>query len=208
MPPKKKGVIEKPILLGRPGNNLKSGIVGLANVGKSTFFQAITRCPLGNPANYPFATIEPEEARVIVPSSRFEKLCDMYKPKSEVRAYMTVYDIAGLTKGAHSGEGLGNNFLANIRAVDAIFQMVRSFDDADIIHINDEVNPFNDLEIVHDELRLKDIEFAKKHLEGIDKITKRGGQSLEDKQKKVLVDSQASDLLDQLEREGLCQKEE
>ncbi|CUM65781.1 uncharacterized protein PRCAT00003429001 [Priceomyces carsonii] len=184
MAPKKKVQQEKPILLGRPGNNLKSGIVGLANVGKSTFFQAITRSPLGNPANYPFATIEPEEAKVIVPSPRFEKLCELYKPKSEVRAYMTVYDIAGLTKGAHAGEGLGNNFLANIRAVDSIFQVVRCFDDADIIHINDEVNPFADLEIIHDELRLKDIEFAQKHLEGIDKITKRGGQSLEVKQKK------------------------
>ena len=184
MPPKKKGVQEKPILLGRPGNNLKSGIVGLANVGKSTFFQAITRSPLGNPANYPFATIDPEEARVIVPSPRFEELCGIYKPKSEVRAYMTLYDIAGLTKGAHAGEGLGNNFLANIRAVDAIFQVVRCFEDADIIHIMDEVNPYADLEIIKDELRLKDIEFAQKHLEGIDKITKRGGQSLEVKQKK------------------------
>lgn len=184
MPPKKKGVVEKPILLGRPGNNLKSGIVGLANVGKSTFFQAITKSPLGNPANYPFATIEPEEARVIVPSPRFDKLCEIYKPKSEVPAFMTLYDIAGLTKGAHAGEGLGNNFLANIRAVDAIFQVVRSFEDSDIIHINDEVNPYNDLEIIHDELRLKDIEFATKHLEGIEKITKRGGQSLEVKQKK------------------------
>lgn len=184
MPPKKKTVQEKPILLGRPGNNLKSGIVGLANVGKSTFFQAVTRCPLGNPANYPFATIEPEEARVIVPSPRFDTLCDMYKPKSEVPAFMTLYDIAGLTKGAHAGEGLGNNFLANIRAVDAIFQVVRCFEDADIIHINDEVNPYADLEIIHDELRLKDIEFAQKHLEGVEKITKRGGQSLEVKQKK------------------------
>ncbi|KAM9903984.1 hypothetical protein OXX79_003033 [Metschnikowia pulcherrima] len=184
MPPKKKGVVEKPILLGRPGNNLKSGIVGLANVGKSTFFQAITKSPLGNPANYPFATIEPEEARVIVPSARFDKLCELYKPKSEVPAFMTIYDIAGLTKGAHAGEGLGNNFLANIRAVDAIYQVVRCFEDADIIHINDEVNPINDLEIIKDELRLKDIEFAQKHLEGIEKITKRGGQSLEVKQKK------------------------
>lgn len=184
MPPKKKGAQEKPILLGRPGNNLKSGIVGLANVGKSTFFQAITRSPLGNPANYPFATIDPEEARVIVPSPRFDELCKIYKPKSEVPAFMTLYDIAGLTKGAHAGEGLGNNFLANIRAVDAIFQVVRCFEDADIIHINDEVNPYADLEIIKDELRLKDIEFAKKHLEGIDKITKRGGQSLEVKQKK------------------------
>ncbi|KAI5953096.1 OLA1 [Candida margitis] len=184
MPPKKKGVQEKPVLLGRPGNNLKSGIVGLANVGKSTFFQAITKCPLGNPANYPFATIEPEEARVIVPSERFDKLCELYKPKSEVPAFLTVYDIAGLTKGAAAGEGLGNNFLSNIRAVDAIFQMTRAFDDADIIHINDEVNPVADLDIVKDELRLKDIEFATKYLEGIEKITKRGGQSLEVKQKK------------------------
>lgn len=184
MAPKKKVVQEKPILLGRPGNNLKSGIVGLANVGKSTFFQAITKSPLGNPANYPFATIEPEEARVIVPSERFDKLCQLYKPKSEVPAFMTVYDIAGLTKGAHAGEGLGNNFLANIRAVDAIFQVVRCFEDSDIIHINEEVNPYNDLEIIFDELRLKDIEFAKKHLEGLDKITRRGGQSLEVKQKK------------------------
>ncbi|CAI5757933.1 unnamed protein product [Candida verbasci] len=184
MPPKKKGVVEKPVLLGRPGNNLKSGIVGLANVGKSTFFQAITRCPLGNPANYPFATIEPEEARVIVPSERFDKLCELYKPKSEVPAFLTVYDIAGLTKGAHAGEGLGNNFLSNIRAVDSIFQMTRCFDDADIIHINDEVNPIADLDIILDELRLKDIEFAQKYLEGIEKITKRGGQSLEVKQKK------------------------
>lgn len=184
MPPKKKGVQERPILLGRPGNNLKSGIVGLANVGKSTFFQAITRCPLGNPANYPFATIDPEEARVIVPSPRFEKLCELYKPKSEVPAYMTIYDIAGLTKGAHAGEGLGNSFLSNIRAVDAIYQVVRCFEDAEIIHVNDEVNPVVDLEIIKDELRLKDIEFANKHLEGIEKITRRGGQSLEVKQKK------------------------
>lgn len=184
MAPKKKGVVEKPVLLGRPGNNLKSGIVGLANVGKSTFFQAITRCPLGNPANYPFATIDPEEARVIVPSPRFDKLCELYKPKSEVPAFLTVYDIAGLTKGAHAGEGLGNNFLANIRAVDSIFQMVRCFDDADIIHINDEVNPIADLDIIKDELRLKDIEFANTYLEGVEKIAKRGGQSLEVKQKK------------------------
>ncbi|GMG56054.1 unnamed protein product [Ambrosiozyma monospora] len=105
MPPKKQ-VEEKKILLGRPGNNLKSGIVGLANVGKSTFFQAITRCPLGNPANYPFATIEPEEARVIVPSERLDKLYEMYHPPKKVPAYITIYDIAGLTKGASAGEGL------------------------------------------------------------------------------------------------------
>lgn len=183
MGPKKK-VEEKKVLLGRPGNNLKSGIVGLANVGKSTFFQAITRCPLGNPANYPFATIEPEEARVIVPSPRLDELFKLYNSQKEIPAYITIYDIAGLTRGASKGEGLGNAFLANIRAVDAMFQVVRCFDDADIIHIEGDVDPARDLEIINEELRLKDIEFAEKHLEGVLKITRRGGQSLEVKQKK------------------------
>ncbi|ODV97215.1 hypothetical protein PACTADRAFT_39428 [Pachysolen tannophilus NRRL Y-2460] len=183
MPPKKK-VEEKKILLGRPGNNLKSGIVGLANVGKSTFFQAITRCPLGNPANYPFATIDPEEARVTVPSERLDELFELYKSAKKIPAYITIYDIAGLTRGASAGEGLGNAFLSHIRAVDAMFQVVRCFDDADIIHIEGDVNPVRDLEIISNELRLKDIEFAEKHLEGVLKITKRGGQSLEVKQKK------------------------
>ncbi|KAL6951017.1 Obg-like ATPase [Hanseniaspora vineae] len=184
MPPKKQ-VEEKKILLGRPGNNLKAGIVGLANVGKSTFFQAITRCPLGNPANYPFATIDPEEARVIVPSPRFDNLCDIYgDPPSKIPAHLTVYDIAGLTKGASAGEGLGNAFLSHIRAVDSIYQVVRCFDDAEIIHIEGDVDPVRDLEIISTELRLKDIEFAEKHLESLHKITKKGGQSLEVKQKR------------------------
>lgn len=190
MGPKKK-VEEKKVLLGRPGNNLKSGIVGLANVGKSTFFQAITRCPLGNPANYPFATIEPEEARVIVPSPRLDELFTLYNSGKKIPAFITIYDIAGLTRGASKGEGLGNAFLANIRAVDAMFQVVRCFDDADIIHIEGDVDPCRDLNIINEELRLKDIEFAEKHLEGVHKITKRGGQSLEVKQKKeeaVLVE--------------------
>ncbi|KAL3229040.1 Obg-like ATPase 1 [Nakaseomyces bracarensis] len=183
MPPKKQ-VEEKKVLLGRPGNNLKAGIVGLANVGKSTFFQAITRSPLGNPANYPFATIDPEEARVIVPSPRFDELVQIYKPASEVPAHLTVYDIAGLTKGASAGEGLGNAFLSHIRAVDSIYQVVRCFDDAEIIHIEGDVDPVRDLEIISTELRLKDIEFSQKSLEAAEKIAKRGGQSLEVKQKK------------------------
>ena len=132
------------MLLGRPGNNLKSGIVrrqhtlfapataaftdwglqvGLANVGKSTLFQAITKSNLGNPNNFPYATIDPEEAKVIVPDERFDWLCEQYKPKSRVPANMTVYDIAGLTRGASTGAGLGNEFLSHIRAVDAIFQV-------------------------------------------------------------------------------------
>ncbi|KAL5625560.1 hypothetical protein BROUX41_005620 [Berkeleyomyces rouxiae] len=180
----KKPVVEEKILLGRPGNNLKSGIVGLANVGKSTLFQAITKSTLGNPANFPYATIEPEEARVIVPDDRYEWLCEKYKPKSRVPANLTLYDIAGLTRGASTGAGLGNSFLSHIRAVDAIFQVVRCFDDAEIIHVEGDVNPTRDLEIISDELRLKDIEFVEKALENQKKKTRVGGQSLEQKKAK------------------------
>ncbi|QKX56092.1 uncharacterized protein TRUGW13939_03192 [Talaromyces rugulosus] len=183
MAPKKDAVVEK-VLLGRPGNSLKSGIVGLANVGKSTLFQAITKSSLGNPANFPYATIEPEEARVIVPDARYDWLCEHYKPKSRVPANLTVYDIAGLTRGASTGAGLGNSFLSHIRAVDAIFQVVRCFDDAEIIHVEGDVDPIRDLNIISEELRLKDIEFVEKALEALTKQTRRGGQSLEMKKLK------------------------
>ncbi|KAI1494362.1 putative GTP-binding protein [Biscogniauxia mediterranea] len=183
MPPKKQAVEEK-ILLGRPGNNLKSGIVGLANVGKSTLFQAITKCTLGNPANFPYATIDPEESRVIVPDERYDWLCEKYNPKSRVPAHLTIYDIAGLTRGASTGAGLGNAFLSHIRAVDAIFQVVRCFDDAEIIHVEGDVNPVRDLDIIAEELRLKDIEFVEKALENSKKKTRMGGQSLELKRAK------------------------
>lgn len=183
MPPKKV-VKEEKIPLGRPGNNLKSGIVGLANVGKSTLFQSITKCHLGNPANFPFATIDPEEAKVIVPDARFDHLCEMYKPKSQVPANLTVYDIAGLTRGASTGAGLGNAFLSHIRAVDAIFEVVRCFDDAEITHVEGDVNPTRDLDIIAEELRIKDIEFVEKAKEALSKQTRRGGQSLEMKKLK------------------------
>jgi obg-like ATPase 1 len=158
--------------------------VGLANVGKSTLFQAITKCSLGNPANFPYATINPEEARVIVPDERYDWLVEHYKPKSQVPANLTVYDIAGLTRGASTGAGLGNSFLSHIRAVDAIFQVVRCFDDAEIIHVEGDVDPIRDLEIIAEELRLKDIEFVEKSLEKLVKETRRGGQSLEMKKLK------------------------
>ncbi|KAF1826357.1 GTP-binding protein YchF [Dissoconium aciculare CBS 342.82] len=183
MPPKKEVKVEK-ILLGRPGNNLKSGIVGLANVGKSTFFQTITKCSLGNPANFPYATIDPEESRVIVPDERYDELCKIYNPKSRVPAHMTIYDIAGLTRGASTGAGLGNAFLSHIRAVDAIYQVVRCFDDAEIIHVEGDVDPVRDLDIISDELRIKDIEFVEKAHENLVKQTRRGGQSLEMKKLK------------------------
>ncbi|KAM5453914.1 HIR complex subunit [Microsporum audouinii] len=158
--------------------------VGLANVGKSTLFQAITKSTLGNPANFPFATIDPEQARVIVPDERYDWLCKHYKPKSEVPANLTVYDIAGLTRGASTGAGLGNAFLSHIRAVDAIFQVVRCFDDAEIVHVEGDVDPVRDLNIISEELRIKDIEFVEKALDALSKQTRRGGQSLEMKKLK------------------------
>lgn len=116
---------------------------------------------------------------MIVPDARYDWLCEHYKPKSRVPANLTVYDIAGLTKGASTGAGLGNAFLSHIRAVDAIFQVVRCFDDAEIIHVEGDVDPVRDLTIISEELRIKDIEFVEKALENLKKQTRRGGQSLE-----------------------------
>ncbi|CAN6625999.1 obg-like ATPase 1 [Trichomonascus vanleenenianus] len=173
--PKKKGKVveEATVQLGRPSNNLKGGIVGLANVGKSTFFQALTASKLGNPANYPFATIDPEEAKVIVPSARFDKLCELYKPTGSTPATLTVFDIAGLTKGASKGDGLGNAFLSHIRSVDGLFQVVRAFEDPEIIHIEGNVDATRDLQIIFDELALKDMEFASKAIELAQRSMKR-----------------------------------
>lgn len=119
-----------------------------------------------------------------MPDERFDWLCEKYQPKSRVPAHLTIYDIAGLTRGASAGEGLGNAFLSHIRAVDAIFQVVRCFDDAEIIHIEGDVNPVRDLGIISDELRFKDIEFVEKALENQKKKTRIGGQSLEVKKAK------------------------
>lgn len=119
-----------------------------------------------------------------MPDERYDWLCDHYKPKSQVPANLTVYDIAGLTRGASTGAGLGNAFLSHIRAVDAIFQVVRCFDDAEIIHVEGDVDPIRDLDIISEELRLKDIEFVEKAHEALAKQTRRGGQTLEMKKMK------------------------
>src|SRR4051794_15457256 len=118
---------KKTTLLGRPSNNLKMGIVGMPNVGKSTFFNVLTSSA-ARAENFPFCTIDPEESRVAVPDSRFDWLCEIYKPASKVPAYLTVIDIAGLVRGASEGAGLGNAFLSHIKAVDGIFEVVRAFD--------------------------------------------------------------------------------
>ncbi|KAI0464738.1 hypothetical protein LJB42_002361 [Komagataella kurtzmanii] len=152
-------------LLGRASNNLSGGIVGLANVGKSTFFQAITKSKLGNPANYPFATISPEEARVEVTSPKLDHLQHLYGSLKKIPAYLKVVDIAGLVRGASRGEGLGNQFLGDIRQVDGLFQVVRGFRDTDVTHVEGNVDPVRDLMVVEDELLLKDMEFVESALE-------------------------------------------
>ncbi|KAG1726262.1 P-loop containing nucleoside triphosphate hydrolase protein [Suillus paluster] len=185
MPPKKAAAAEKKVLLGRPSNNLKIGIVGLPNVGKSSFFNVLSDTDLGKAANFPYATINPEEARIPVPDTRFEWLCDLYKPASRVPAFLTCIDIAGLTAGASTGAGLGNSFLSHVRAVDGIFQVVRAFDDAEVIHVEGDVDPLRDMEIIQTELRLKDIEWVEKHLDGLKRTGRSlGNNSLADKAKK------------------------
>ncbi|KAI0749951.1 cytoplasmic protein [Daedaleopsis nitida] len=184
MPPKK-AAPEKKTLLGRPGNNLKIGIVGLPNVGKSSFFNVLSKTDLGKAANFPYATINPEEARIPVPDLRFDWLCDLYKPASRVPAHLTCIDIAGLTAGASTGAGLGNAFLSHVRAVDGIFQVVRAFDDAEVIHVEGDVDPCRDMEIISTELRLKDIDWVEKHLDSLKKTGRSlGSNSLADKQRK------------------------
>ncbi|KAG2220427.1 hypothetical protein INT45_000652 [Circinella minor] len=184
MPPKK-AVKEEKLLLGRPSNNLKIGVVGLPNVGKSTFFNALTNSSAAA-ENYPFCTIDPEESRVAVPDARFDWLVEHYKPAKEIPAFLTVIDIAGLVKGAASGAGLGNAFLSHIKAVDAIFHVVRAFDDPDVTHVEGDLDPVRDLEIIHEELRLKDEEFMGRIVADLSASVKRVGHggNAQDKQRK------------------------
>lgn len=147
---------------------LTAGIVGLPNVGKSTLFNAITKAG-ALAANYPFATIEPNVGVVEVPDNRLDKLTEMYKPKSVIHAYCEFTDIAGLVKGASKGEGLGNQFLGNIRQCDAILEVVRCFEDGNITHVEGEVDPVRDVEIIGLELILSDLEIVQKRIEKIAK---------------------------------------
>ena len=148
--------------------SLKAGIVGLPNVGKSTLFNAITKKNI-IAANYPFATIEPNVGIVMVPDKRMDFLVNMYEPKSIVPTSYEFIDIAGLVKGASSGEGLGNKFLSHIREVDAIVHVVRCFDNPEIIHVSGKVDPISDIEIINTELILSDLEIVQNRLDKIEK---------------------------------------
>lgn len=174
MPPKKEAAPAPPPLIGRVGTNLKVGIVGLPNVGKSTFFNVLTKSS-ANAENFPFCTIDPNESRVPVPDARYDYLCEFHKPASKVPAFLNVTDIAGLVKGAAEGQGLGNAFLSHIKACDALFHLTRAFDDDDVTHVEGDVNPVRDLEIILDELRFKDIEYVEGAYDKLEKLAVRGG---------------------------------
>lgn len=154
-------------------SNLEVGIVGLPNVGKSTLFNAITKAG-AEAANYPFCTIEPNVGVVDVPDVRLAVLGKMYQTKRIVPASVRFVDIAGLVKGAAQGEGLGNKFLAHIRQVDAVAQVVRCFADENITHVEGSIDPLRDIEIINTELCLADLETVEKRLERLQKLAKSG----------------------------------
>jgi len=143
------------------------GIVGLPNVGKSTLFNALTKTASAQAANFPFCTIEPNVGEVNVPDARLTKLADIASSVNTIPARMTFVDIAGLVKGASQGEGLGNQFLANIRETDAIAHVVRCFEDGDVVHVSDHVDPLADADTIDTELMLADMESVEKRLQNV-----------------------------------------
>lgn len=172
----------------------KCGIVGLPNVGKSTLFNALTRTAAAQAANYPFCTIEPNVGDVAVPEPRLAELAAISKSKEIIPARMQFVDIAGLVKGASKGEGLGNQFLHNIREVDAVVYVLRCFEDDDITHVSGQVDPIADFEIVETELMLADLESLEKRRPNVEKKAK--GQDKEAKAALVLIDRALAALRD------------
>ena len=144
--------------------SLKCGIVGLPNVGKSTLFNALTQTASAQAANYPFCTIEPNIGKVNVPDERLEKLAKVAGSAQIIPAQIEFVDIAGLVRGASKGEGLGNQFLSHIREVDAIINVVRCFEDENITHVENSVDPIRDIELIQLELIIADLESLEKRL--------------------------------------------
>ena len=155
------------------------GIVGLPNVGKSTLFKALTKNKV-DISNYPFCTIDPNVGIVKVPDERLEKIAEIVKPEKITPTIIEFVDIAGLVKGAHKGEGLGNQFLSHLRVVDAIIHLVRLFKDKNVAHQTGEINPQRDIEIVNTELVLKDLETVEKRIEKLKKEAKSGSKEAQE----------------------------
>lgn len=151
---------------------LSIGIVGLPNVGKSTLFNALTKAQNAEAANYPFCTIEPNKAIVPVPDERINVLAKLVNPARLVNSTVDFVDIAGLVKGASKGEGLGNQFLTNIRETEAILQVIRCFDNDDVVHVDGSVNPVRDIEVIETELLLADVQTLEKKIEKLQKLAK------------------------------------
>ncbi len=162
------------------------GIVGYPNVGKSCTFNLLSKLDV-KCENRLFCTIDPNMAKVPVPDTRFDKLYEMFKPKSKVPAYLTVYDIAGLIPEAHLGQGLGNDFLSHIACVDGIFHLIRAFDDPNVVHYEGEINPIRDMEVITNELLMKDLQFITKKMDDLKlKISKGIQNELNKKELDVL----------------------
>ncbi len=153
---------------------LQCGIVGLPNVGKSTLFNCLSNAK-AQAANFPFCTIEPNVGVITVPDSRLTRLAELVKPNKVQPNTIEIVDIAGLVKGASKGEGLGNQFLGNIRATNAIIHVLRCFDDGNVIHVDGSVDPIRDREIIDTELQLKDLDTVDKRIQKVEKMAKTGG---------------------------------
>ena len=169
----------------------KMGIVGLPNVGKSTLFNALTKTAAAQAANFPFCTIEPNVGDVAVPDARLDKLAAIAGSKQIIPTRMTFVDIAGLVKGASKGEGLGNQFLANIRECDAIAHVLRCFEDDDITHVEGRVDPVEDAEVIETELMLADLESIEKRIQNLTRKV-RGGDKEAVQQLRLLEAAQAA----------------